>query len=199
MQKEYIQHLFINKILLDSNTYFRLADNIYPLLSKTFGKRIKYDLKILGGTLREYNYQARLQSKFSWVDSDRHKEDRKRNKLRLKKPEQEKIKRTQQFIQSESVSRGIGCSSFDIECLVTAMEMNYTLVTDDGDLYDLAQEYEVPCISTLDLLKLMLNEERITMKDIQNTVYMWDYIKDLPRNFYSDFKSIFGVEPESYP
>jgi len=31
-------------------------------------------------------------------------------------------------------SRGLGCSLFDIECLVTAMETGIPLVTDDGDL-----------------------------------------------------------------
>lgn len=62
MQKESTELLSKKQILLDSNAYFRLADNLYPLLSEPFGKSEKYELKILGGTLREYNYQSRLQS-----------------------------------------------------------------------------------------------------------------------------------------
>ena len=185
-------------ILLDSNAYFRLADNLYPLLSKTFGKSVKYELKILGGTLREYNYQARLQSKFNWVDSNRHKEDRRKNKLILKREMQHTIKTTRDFILAESVSRELSCSPFDIEALASALELSIILVTDDEGLFNLSVEYGVQCISTLELLKLMYDEERITMKDIQNTVYMWDYMKDLPRNYYRDFKSIFGIEPERY-
>lgn len=186
------------QILLDSNAYFRLADNLYPLLSEPFGKSIKYELKILGGTLREYNFQARLQSKFTWVDSDRHREDRKRNKLRVKKEVQLTIKDSKEFILSESASRGFTCSPFDIECLATALELSILLVTDDEDLYNLSQEYEIQCISTLELLKLMYDEERLSLKEIQDTVYMWDYMKDLPRNFTTDFRSIFGIEPERY-
>lgn len=187
-----------NKILLDSNAYFRLADNLHLLLSEIFGKKDKYELKILGGTLREYNYQSRLQSKFTWVDSDRHKEDRKKNKIRLGKEQQASIKESKEFILSESASRGLGCSSFDVECLATALELSVILVTDDGDLFNLSREYGVNCMSTIELLKLMYDEERITMEEIQNTVYMWDYMEDLPRNFYDDFKKAFDVDPERY-
>lgn len=44
----------------------------------------------------------------------------------------------------------------------------------------------------------MLNSERIKMKEIQDTVYMWDYMEDIPRNFRTDFISLFGVVPDSY-
>lgn len=186
------------KILLDSNAYFRLVDNLYPLLSKQFGQKQTYELKILGGTLREYNYQARLQSKFNWVDNPKHIEDRKKNKIWLKKALKDSIKKTQKFILSESLIRGYGCSTFDIECLATALELEIVLVTDDGDLYNLSEEYGVECISTLSLMKLMLEEKRISLKEIQETVYMWDYMKDIPRNFDTDFKELFGVEPERY-
>ncbi len=198
MQKEFIKRLILNKILLDSNSYFRLADNLYPLLSNIFGNKKQYKLVILGGTLREYNYQARLQSKFSWVDNNRHKEDRKNNKLRLKSRTSKSIKKTTYFLISDSANRGLGCSPFDIECLSTAMELSIKLVTDDGDLYQLAKDYEVDCISTLELMKIMLDENRISIKDVQDTVYMWDYMEDLPRNFKTDFITIFGVEPERY-
>ena len=62
----------------------------------------------------------------------------------------------------------------------------------------MADEYDVVCMSTLELLKLMLDNDRITLKEIQDTVYIWDYMKDLPRNFQTDFLSLFGVEPETY-
>jgi len=199
MQKEYIQHLSKQTVLLDSNSYFRLADNLYPLLSESFGSSVIYTLTILGGTLREYNYQARLQSKFSWVDNSRHIEDRKGNRLQIKKIDQERINETKEFILQDSTSRGFGCSRFDIECLATALELSIILVTDDGDLYNLACEYGVLCISSIELLKLMYEEKRLTLKNVQDTVYMWDYMKDIPRNFYEDFKKIFNLEPEKYP
>jgi len=70
-------------ILLDTNAYLRLADNLHPLLSRTFGTDPVFELKILGGTIGEYNYQSRLKSKFDWVMSGRHVDDRRRGVLRL--------------------------------------------------------------------------------------------------------------------
>jgi len=199
MQKEYIRLLSKQTILLDSNSYFRLADNLHPLLSESFGSSVIYELKILGGSLREYNYQTRLQSKFSWVDNQRHIEDRKGNKLWINRIDQERINETKEFILQDSSSRGFGCSPFDIECLATALELSIILVTDDGDLYDLACEYMVSCMSSIELLKLMYDEKRLTLQNVKDTVYMWDYMKDIPRNFYKDFKRIFNLEPERYP
>lgn len=198
MRKEFTSPLQNKKILLDSNTYFRLADNLYPLLSNGFGTNPTYKLCILGGTLREYNYQARLQSKFDWVDNEKHKEDRKKNKLRLSQEINTSINATKKFVLETSKNRELGCSLFDIECLVTALEINIPLVTDDEDLFILADEYDVVCMSTLELLKLMLDNNRVTLKEIQDTVYIWDYMKDIPRNFHADFLSLFGVEPETY-
>lgn len=102
------------------------------------------------------------------------------------------------FLLSDSTSRGLGCSMFDIECLATALELSILLVTDDRALFDFASEYEVKCISTLKLLKLMLDAGRISLKEIQDTVYMWDYMDDLPGNFYSEFKRLFEVKPVLY-
>jgi hypothetical protein len=188
----------MRKILLDSNAYFRLADNLYPLLSEPFGKDNEYRLYILSGTLGEYNYQARLQSKFDWVDNPKHQEDRKQRILKCSKSERDSIKNTTSFILDESRRNSYTCSRFDIECLATAYELSFILATDDGDLYHLAKEYEVNCISTIELLKLMLEEKRITLKEVQDTVYMWSYMNDLPRNFKKDFMRAFSVQPELY-
>lgn len=184
------------RILLDSNTYFRLGDNLYPLLGLKFGYIPKYQLIILVGSVREYNYQTRLQTKFEWVHDKKHIEDRKRSKIRLETQVQEVIKNNKYFILADSNDKELGCSPFDVECLATAIQLNITLVTDDGDLKTLAGEYDVTCKSTLELLKMMLDLERVTMKDIQDTVYNWDFFNDLPRNFKSDFQALFGVEPQ---
>lgn len=198
MQKECIKSLPENKILLDSNTYFRLADNLYPLLSRKFGKNPVYKLCILSGTLGEYYYQKKLQSKFDWVENQKHIDDRKHNKLLLPEKVKESLKENINFLLSDSNSRGLGCSRFDIECLATALELSILLVTDDMDLYNFSSDYEVKCISTLQLLKLMLDAGRISLQEIQDTVYMWDYMDDLPGNFHADFKRLFKAKPVLY-
>ncbi|RPJ09543.1 MAG: DNA-binding protein [Spirochaetaceae bacterium] len=189
----------MKKILLDSNSYFRLADNLYPLLSRVFGKANKYKLTILGGTVHEYYYQTRLQSKFDWVEHDRHKEDRNKNKLRINSPDiKNHVDDTKQIMMETNLDLELGCSWFDIECLATAYELDIQLVTDDADLLILAEEFQVHCFSTLELLKKMLDEEDIGMKNIQATVLMWDYLDDFPKNFENDFRTLFNEEPRRH-
>jgi hypothetical protein len=195
MQREFIKSLSIKTILLDSNAYFRLADNLFPLLSESCGKNPSFELKILGGTIGEYNFQSRLRTKFDWVSHTRHKEDRRNGFLKLKNGRREDIEKTYAFMLEDCRDRNIGCSSFDIRCLSTAFELTLTLVTDDRDLFSLAREYEVECYSTLDLMNLMNKENRIDMNQVQDTVYMWDYMDDLPSNFHDEFLRIFKIEP----
>ncbi len=197
MRKECTRSLSIKKgILLDTNAYLRLADNLHPLLSRTFGTDPVFELKILGGTIGEYNYQSRLKSKFDWVMSGRHVDDRRRGVLRLNSMGEEAVNDIWQFILSESHERAPYCSRFDIRCLATAYELGLTLVTDDRPLRLLAKDYEVECLSTLGLLSLMKKHQHVDMEQIQGTVHLWRFNDDLPGNFYAEFLSLFGVAPE---
>ena len=36
------------------------------------------------------------------------------------------------------------------------------------------------------------------MKEIQDTVYMWNYSNDLPKDFEKDFNNLFSEEPNIY-
>lgn len=55
-----------SKILVDSNSYFRLAKSIRPLLNVTFGDE-DYCLYVLKELEKEYDRNSRLQTKFEWV------------------------------------------------------------------------------------------------------------------------------------
>ena len=194
MPKGYTIISSTEKILLDSNAYFRLADNFYPLFSRTFGKDHVYQLFILSGTIHEYNYQARLRSKFDWVNNERHRNDRNHCRIKLIESQKKSIKETCRFLQSDCDERKLGCSPFDIECLATAYELNMTLVTDDLDLSTLAGIYDYPVLSTLELLKKLLSTEVIAMKEIRDCIYMWRYFNDTPSDYLTEFKKLFGEE-----
>jgi hypothetical protein len=183
-------------ILLDSNAYFRLADNLYPVLDKPFGFNPVYKLWILGFTEKEYLKSPRLQTKFEWCENDKHREERKRNTLKCKKEKLAVIDRTYHFMKQASLDSGFTCSPIDIKYLAWAYELGILLVTDDKDLSLLAEEFDVKHTSTLGLLKMKLDAGSITLQEIQGTVYYWRYQADLPRNFRNDFLTLFGIEPE---
>lgn len=186
------------KILLDSNAYFRLADNLYPLLERTYGSSQKWKIKILGGTVHEYNYSTRLHSKFVWVNNEKHIEDRKRGLIGLSEDKKKAILENKIFMRETCRDQFFGCSNFDIEYLATAYELQITLVTDDLDLVNLAKLYNHPVISSMELLHKMLSEKDITYDDVKSTVTMWTYFDDLPSDFCSEYRRLFNEDPEPF-
>jgi hypothetical protein len=188
--------LSTRRILLDSNAYFRLAEIIKGLLSMPFGHPPAIQLRILGGTTYEYYYEPRLRSKFSWADKDEHKDERRIGKLVLKAEEKVQIAKTRTFMLDAARDMNLNCSRFDVECLATARTLEIPLASDDLALCELAEEYDQTTMSTLELLKLMLDEGRISMADIQATVVMWDYLDDHPSDFLNEFRRLFSTDPE---
>ncbi|HPB80638.1 MAG TPA: hypothetical protein PK200_01240 [Spirochaetota bacterium] len=62
-------------------------------------------------------------------------------------------------------------------------------------MIELGKLYDVKILKTLELLKLMLDEKHIDEeKLIEVTLYLI-YMKDLPKNFKSDYRRIFSKDP----
>ena len=59
------------KILVDSNSYLRLAESIHPLLDNVFGDE-EYCLYIIAELNTELN-AGHLRTRFSWVDEDEYR------------------------------------------------------------------------------------------------------------------------------
>jgi hypothetical protein len=56
----------------------------------------------------------------------------------------------------------------------------------------LADEFEVRVMSTLELMKIMLDAEHITTEKVESIVGYWQYIGDKPANFERDYERFFG-------
>jgi predicted nuclease of predicted toxin-antitoxin system len=184
------------RILIDSNTYFRLAEIIGSLLTSQFGPPPPYQIRLLAGTTHELYSSSRLRSKFSWADEVRHREERARGKLIVRAEEKQAIRSLKPFLFTAVSDLGLSCSRFDVECFATATCLGIPLVTDDLDLLSLAAEYGYETMTSLELLKLMLDEGRVSMDDIQAVVLMWQYLDDCPSKFVDEFERLFGVQPE---
>lgn len=71
------------------------------------------------------------------------------------------------------------------------MEENVKLVTDDKNMIKTCKEFGVTVLSTLQLLRLMEDNEWIDNTTVKQIVDYWKYEKDLPADFNSDFKLLF--------
>jgi predicted nucleic acid-binding protein len=178
------------KILLDTNTYLRLAQSIHPLLGNSFGKE-NYTLYIHREIDIELKRSNRLQTKFYWIDQEQYVDNRKK-RLVISKQKQSSIDLTYDYIWQYQKDSILSLSREDIYCIATALEEDIQLVTDDKDMIKTCKGFKVSVLSTLQLLKLMLDNELIETATVKQIVNYWKYEKDLPANFHIEYKKLFG-------
>lgn len=182
-----------SKILLDSNAYFRLAKSIHPLLDVVFGEN-DYCLYVLKELDDEFCRNKRLQTQFSWVEEEEYAANRKK-RLTLSRQDRKNIDLTVEFLRGHKMENELGVSDVDILGLAHGHVLNITVVTDDSDMLQCADDFNIPTMKTLELLQLMVASDHIDMQKIRQIASYWEYIADKPGNFRSDYIRIFGETP----
>lgn len=181
------------EILVDTNVYLRLAQSLHPLLGHPFGEK-SYCLRVLPELEKEYLKNPRLRSSFSWFEEAEYAKNRK-NVLRAGKTERTEIEGAYEFILEESYRTDSSASRVDILCLSYAYVLGIPLVTDDSGMTALGRLYGITIWSTVELLHLMLSENRVDMPKIRETVAYLRYIRDFPRHLAEEYVRFFKEEP----
>jgi len=182
-----------SKILLDSNTYFRLAKSIHPLLDVEFGEE-NFCLYVLKELDDEHTRSPRLRTVFSWVDDEEFVRNRKKRLSRSRKRQRE-IQITIDVLKEHSVDHQLGVSRIDILGLATVFVLEMPIVTDDGDMLALAGVFGIRTMKTQELMRLMVDCEHIDMARISQIAEWWTYMRDKPGSFRADYIRLFGKEP----
>ncbi|NLQ18059.1 type II toxin-antitoxin system VapC family toxin [Marinomonas sp. M1K-6] len=180
-----------SKILVDTNTYLRLAKTIKPLLFLSFGAD-EYCLYILPELNQELG-NRKLQSKFPWVEEDEYSENRK-HFPNISRKQKKSIEQAFGYIWEHVQTELPGPSKVDALYIAYALELGAPLITDDQDMAELANTFEVQVMPTLELLKIMLDCGHTDMKTIDGLCDYWRYISDMPALFHSDYKRLFGAK-----
>lgn len=182
-----------SKILLDSNSYFRLAKSIHPLLDVVYGED-NYCLYVLKELDDEFSRNRRLQDQFSWVKELEYFSNR-RKRITLSKKERREIEQAIEYLLQYKKENLLGVSLVDIRCLAHGYVLSIPVVTDDGDMLDLANAFDINAIKTMHLMSQMFSCGHINMDKVREIVSYWAYIGDKPGNFRADYQSIFGEDP----
>ena len=182
-----------SKILVDTNAYFRLAQSIRPLLKVEFGEP-KYCLYVTKELQDEYDKNPRLRNNFSWENDPEYAENRS-HRLQLSRKEQKEIGDTFDFIFDHARTAYPGVSRVDVVVLAHAYVLGIPVVTDDGDMLALAEDFEVKTFKTLDLLKLMLDCEHLDTVKVREIAGYLEYQSDKPKDFRADYKRLFKEDP----
>ena len=182
-------------IIVDSCSYFRLAQNIRPLLKNAFGGgREKHCLGVIEELDKEYEKNPTLKNKFFWVGQDEYSHNRK-NCFSLNRNQRSEIKHAFFFIREFARESQFSVSEVDIVGLAYAYVLKFPVVTDDSDMLEVAREFEISTYKTLELMKLMMDCGFVKMEMIRSIVSYWAYQNDKPKSFRKDFKRLFSEDP----
>ncbi len=181
------------RFLLDTNSYFRLAKSIHPLLGTNFGPD-PCCLFVLKELDKEFEKNVRLQNKFSWVGEAEYKTDR-AAQISLSRDEQKDVQIAIGFIRNHSNQRLLGLSRIDIQVLAVGYVLAVVVVTDDDAMLDVSEVFGIKAMKSLDVLKLMRDVGHIDMAKVRQTVSYWDYERDKPKNCDDDFLRLFNEAP----
>lgn len=181
------------KILVDTCSYFRLAQNIHPLLAVSFGKA-GYTLYAHEALTKEFERTPRLQTKFDWFTQRAYVENRSRP-LQIGRKESKGIDTTLEFMWAHVLAENLKPSPTDVRILATASDLGLQMISDDQDLLGMAEDYGVHANSSLELMFLMLDEKYIDMAKIRQVVAQWIYDRDTPAKFAADYRRLFGEAP----
>lgn len=191
------------RIIVDSNSYFRLAQNIHPLLCQPFGSD-ELTLYIHADLNEEFRRSTRLRNKFHWVAEKRYADNRSRS-ISLSQEQKADIENTYDYMWEHVkevflTPHGKGPSPIDTRIIATALVLGIAVVTDDRDMIELAEEFGVTIITSLGLMKRMLDAGHIDDEMVNMIVEQWMYENDTPHwEWKKEFKKLFGREaPASF-
>ena len=180
-------------IILDSCSYFRLAQSIRPLLKNQFGNE-KHCLGVIKELDDEYEKNPTLKHKFYWVNQKEYTDNR-RKCFAPTMSQRAEINHAFFFIREFARDNKLGVSRVDILGLSYAYVLKIPMVTDDEDMLEVAKEFGISTSKTLEILKLILDSGFVTMDQIRAIASYWIYQNDTPKSYRKDFKKIFSEDP----
>lgn len=183
-----------SKILADTNSYLRLANNIRPFLCVEFGVN-KYCLYVLNETSLEIQGSSRLKSKFCWALEGEHCAER-ANSPAVSRKQKKEIEAAFSVIWEHVQAELPGPSRTDAMYLAHGFVLGFPIVTDDRDMRSLANVFSIPTHKTLELLKIMVDVAHITLAKVTAIVDYWKYNQDVPADMHVDIRTIFSGQVE---
>jgi hypothetical protein len=180
-------------VIVDSCSYFRLAQSIRPLVKIPFGRE-EYCLGVIEELDKEYEKSHALKNRFFWV-SEKEYSDNRKNCFSPGPRQRSEINHAFFFIREFARDNRFGLSQADIAGLAYAYVLKIPVVTDDAEMLEVAREFEIKTFKTLEIMKLMMDSGIVKMKQIRAMVSYWAHQNDMPKSFRKDFRRIFSEDP----
>jgi len=179
-----------SKILVDTNIYLRFAQSIHPLLFRPFCPD-EFTLYITHRFQREYDRQPRLRDKFFWVNEEKYSDNRSQ-RINMSRDQRKDAALANGYISDYNLAQSLGIQEVDIDILSHALALDVPVVTDDREMTQLAKVFSIDVWNSLELMKMMLDCNHVSQKDLDAVVGYMEYMDDLPwQRYIQDYVRMF--------
>lgn len=200
----------VQVLLVDSNVYLRLARHIPQFFQGT----PDYALRTVAEADNELR-SPRIRGRFAWTRDDPYPAERLKWRLPVTKAQAlaiaaskatvlefaeatlaEALPNRKKFSNAGAAMPYL--SPVDLELLCHAIHFQHGLLTDEAPLKRISKEYDVPVITSLQLLRYFMGQKVVDMKQVEAIVQFWMYDKDVPhKDWTADYKKLFKKPPPS--
>ncbi|WP_428421103.1 hypothetical protein [Methylibium sp.] len=190
-------------VLLDTNTYLRLAKRIRPLLGVKFGQK-DYVLTVLKDVEDEVRRNRTLRSRFPWFDDEAFGAERDAAQIRLNAAEKTALGNAHSVLRGhvltdvDRYTTGRRDPPSDTDCRVLAFGQvrDAIVVTDDLGMHLLAADFELPIWHGWELLAKMKAAKKVDNDLIRDIYDALECNGDLTVTWlqakHTEFARIFG-------
>lgn len=194
-------------VLLDTNTYLRLAKRVRPLLGIPFGTK-GYIVTILKDVEDEVHKSGALKFKFPWFEEDALARERDATQVRLSKAEKLTLDTAQSILHGSvltDISRYIDMgrsppSPVDCRVLAFGQIRPAIVVTDDIGMHTLAADFNIKVWTGCDLLSKMRTAKVVTHDLIREIYAALEANDDMTKAWvdakHTTFVKVFGKAPD---
>lgn len=196
----------ITEVLLDTNTYLRLAKRIRPAIGRQFGQ-VPYVVVILKAVEDEVHRNPKLQFKNPWFDEPEFAQERMAKQTRLSAAEKQDMKLVQDVLMGtvqldidKYTSHGRSPpGATDCWLLAYGQVKGAIVATDDLGMHTLATEVGLKVWHGFELLA-KLKSAKVASNELVRDIYdalerNGDITETWRRAKHEEFVKIFGSEP----
>lgn len=185
-------------VLLDTNTYLRLAKRIRPLLGCPFGEE-NYVVTILKDVEDEVHKSSRLSFYYPWFDSTEHVNERLAKQVRLTVADKQTLSITQSILHGSVKGdpryfkiRRHPPSPTDCRVLAFNQIRQSIIVTDDIGMHILADDFNIPIWHGYELVQKMLEAQKINHELVREIYAALENNRDMTKSWEEAKHTVFS-------
>jgi hypothetical protein len=172
-------------LLIDSCSYFRLAQSLHPILGNP-SRLSNYNILIHLSFHNEFNNNSDLTTQFHWANQPEFISNRGNSCISLPSDREIELMRAVTSINAEKRRSHSNISKVDIFALSSAYVLNIPLITDDLDMEAMAKEFEIECMNSMEFLNYWHSNRAIDDAKLLELFEYWEYSNDCPAGYKLD-------------